>query len=484
VLSKIKKDLFSSFLFQILNFLSSFFIGIYLIKHLSVNDFGIYSILLTVSSFINIILTLNIYEYLNISLKDNKIENNVLLSSILTVTVCVNIIFILIIIFSPIKEIILSSLNISFDNLNLLLLVLIFSVFYAIYNVLMRYLMFSGQVSLYNVSNYLYLYLWFIIVFLLGFTFNLKNIFLMKVIAIIMISFLLLLIYYYSEKITIKLKINFLIIKKALSFGMGTFIAAISFFIYGALDKYMLSNMLNNNEVAYYTFANTPFNILMTIVTNILVLIMLPYINKLHERNIDDKFGLYHMLIKYITIFVMPIFIFIIIFQDNIILILGKQEYLHVGKSFIYLSISFYLSLLIFLPKHELYLSNKLKVVSSIFLISVLLNICANYILIPMYKYEGAIIGTLIANVTLIILLLQKSKILILIGLYSDLTKMSILLFIVTFVLYFIRDFIEINTSFKTILSIISVFIITYIVYIIILFNIGIIKKSDIKIIV
>lgn len=472
MINKIKKDSLNSIFFQILNFITSFLVGIYLVKTLSVQNYGVYSILLIISGFINTVINLNIFEYLNIGIKNKRSYDYILFSTVLVFSLVINIFVVILIFITPFYDFLINLFKLETSKMAMNY-VLYFSIIYVFYAIFMRYLMFYKKVFLYNIFNYIYMYMWILPFLFLSLTID--NLFLSKLIFLFLLSILLLYVYMKNERKYFLFKIDYTILKKSLKFGMGTVLATLSFFIYSTIDKVMLSYILSNEQVAYYAFSNTPFNIISTAFTSIIALIFIPYMNKFHQKNIIVKKRLYNEIIKLTIIIIVPILVLINLFSEIIIILLGKEEYLFTQESFIYISISIFIYLFLVILKQEIYLTGKLKKLSYILFFAIIINIILDFILINLIAYKGAIIATLITNMFIIGLLFKETNILSI----SDLKKCFIPVLSISLLFILFDSIVFFKDSYINIIIKIIVCSVLYLLYLQFIYKLKLIKLGD-----
>lgn len=194
------------------------------------------------------------------------------------------------------------------------------------------------------------------------------------------------------------------ILKESLIYGWGLQISQIAFWVITSSDRIMLANLTNNEFVAYYS-------ILMIGVTVMFVVVAFnnsfsAYYNKMISENLSMKeinqYIFTYLLYGFLAVLVYKLFLFC--FSDQIIMILSTKEYLVVSK-YMYLTsdiLLFYLAYLLF--SRYLHAYKMIKAVIFITLFSAILNIGLNYILIQEYGMLGALVGSIVAYLSMAIL--------------------------------------------------------------------------------
>lgn len=481
--SKIFSDAFSSILFQSLTFLFVFLINIYLIKILSVHDFGVYNVLVLFATVGSMLFSLNLHEYFAIKISSDIDQNHksrmfwTLLFSILIISIG----FSLLLLFPSVKKLILQALKIehfstAYD------LAIYFLVLQVSMLTFLRYFMFSRNVKIYNLLKFLMDTAWAIPLLVIGI--NLEIIFYSKIIAIIPILILSFYFIYRGCKKIFSLS-NFMpnlgFLKTSFVYGIGTYLATLSYFLLTLTDKFMLSYLSSNESVGFYVFANLPFNTIYNFIVGTVFLIAIPYINKYHEEDKSKKTGIHSTLFKEIILFLTPILLFIIIFSNQIVMILGKQVYSEVQDMYPLLAVNYLVFLLIIIPKQELTLNRVLMKLSYVYLFGLVLNIAMNSLLIPYYAYKGAIISTLLSNMTIFILLMKVSRLDRLFMI--DAKKISIFLVMngAVFFIFYMANIILRDVGINQLVMILVAFILYYAFYVLMAYKSGFIKKDVVR---
>jgi len=191
------------------------------------------------------------------------------------------------------------------------------------------------------------------------------------------------------------------VLKESLVYGWGLQVSQIAFWIITSSDRIMLANLVNNEFVAYYS-------ILMIGVTAMFLVVAFnnsfsAYYNKMISENISMKeinqYIFTYLLYGFLAVLVYKLFLFY--FSDNIILILSTKEYLVVSK-YMYLTsdiLLFYFAYLLF--SRYLHAYKMVKAVIFITLFSAILNVGLNYILIQEYGILGALVGSILAYLSM-----------------------------------------------------------------------------------
>ena len=179
------------------------------------------------------------------------------------------------------------------------------------------------------------------------------------------------------------------------------FIPVIAVSIYKLMDKIMLGNMTNVQNVAYYEYAERIINIPTSIITA-LGTVMLPRISNLLAKGEKNQIKFYmDKSMEYMMFLSIPICLGLIVVAPEFVPIYLGNEFVTTGSIIQYLAVT-----LIFVSWANVirtqYLIPKEK--DKIYIISVILgaivNFVINMILIPRLQTIGASIGTIFAEFT------------------------------------------------------------------------------------
>ncbi len=199
-------------------------------------------------------------------------------------------------------------------------------------------------------------------------------------------------------------KVRFKDIVKHVKPNLILFIPVIAVSIYKLMDKIMLGNMTNVENVAYYEYAERIINIPTSIITA-LGTVMLPRISNLLAKGEEKQVKFYiDKSMEYMMFLSIPICFGLIVVAPEFIPIYLGNEFVTTGNVIQFLAIT-----LIFVSWANVirtqYLIPKEK--DKIYIISVILgavvNFIINMILIPKFQAIGASIGTIFAELTVML---------------------------------------------------------------------------------
>jgi O-antigen/teichoic acid export membrane protein len=195
-------------------------------------------------------------------------------------------------------------------------------------------------------------------------------------------------------------------IKKHFKPIMTIFLATISTSIYLKLDMIMLGNLSGVESVGYYSLANKLIRFVISVVTAFGVILLPRLSNYLKNKN---KEGYYHYLsysLKYILFISIPMTSIFFVFSEEIILLVGGSKFyessnvLKLGSPIIFI-----VGLAYFIGFQILYPFGIEKYYTYSVTLAAIINCVFNYIFIPKFKHNGAICGTVIAELTGLVLM-------------------------------------------------------------------------------
>ena len=196
-----------------------------------------------------------------------------------------------------------------------------------------------------------------------------------------------------------KYKLNKLEIKKHLKPIVVIFLATVSVTLYCNFDNIMVGKMVDKESVGYYGVANRLVRIIITIAVATSSVIF-PRLQQALQNKDWDSYGKYSRdYICYTLIFAIPATVGLVVLSKGIILITAGDKFIPAIFSLQLLSpiliivpiANFFGGMILIVNNKELYYTLSVTIAAAI-------NILANYFLISLFKQNGAIIGTLIAE--------------------------------------------------------------------------------------
>lgn len=187
---------------------------------------------------------------------------------------------------------------------------------------------------------------------------------------------------------------------KVLSFVGYTTFANITGIIYAYIDSLMIGYLLNTTDVGYYRAAYTVILAVISLIS--MSDVLFPVFTQLEGISINNAI---HKLMKYTSLISFPISIVILFLSNKIILIIYGQKYLVAAQVMKILS-------LMIIPSSYNYLGTIFsakevpKYSAYVTVTSMILNVFLNYLLIKTIGIKGAALATLISKVFNIVLIL------------------------------------------------------------------------------
>ena len=206
------------------------------------------------------------------------------------------------------------------------------------------------------------------------------------------------------------IKLNDLNIIKHIKPILIIFTASLSVSIYLQLDVVMLGNV-NDKIVAYYTVPNKLIRLVMILITALGTVLVPRISNCIKNKDIENYKKYVNYSLKYILMLSVPAVIGIFLLADNIILIMAGEKFIDsILTMRILVFILFIVGIAYFLGFQILYPHNLEKYYTYSVTSAAVINFIFNYIMIPKYHQNGAALGTIIAEVTGVIMMLYFTK--------------------------------------------------------------------------
>ena len=199
-------------------------------------------------------------------------------------------------------------------------------------------------------------------------------------------------------------------LKKHIKPVLIIFAASLSVSIYLQLDVVMLGNV-SEKIVAYYTVPNKLIRLVLVVITA-LGTVLVPRITNCLKNNDMENYKKYvNYSIKYILMISIPSVVGIFLLADNIILIMAGEKFIEsILTMRILVFILFIVGIAYFLGFQLLYPHGLEKYYTYSVTIAAVINFIFNYIMIPKYYQNGAAIGTIIAELTGVMLMLYFTR--------------------------------------------------------------------------
>lgn len=188
------------------------------------------------------------------------------------------------------------------------------------------------------------------------------------------------------------------------------FAASLSVSIYLQLDVVMLGNV-SEEIVAYYTVPNKLIRLVMILITA-LGTVLVPRISNCIKNNDFENYKKYvNYSLRYILMISIPSLVGIFLLADNIIFIMAGEKFIQsILTMRILVFILFIVGVAYFLGFQILYPHGLEKYYTCSVTVAAVINFIFNYIMIPKYYQNGAAVGTIIAELTGVLMMLYFTR--------------------------------------------------------------------------
>jgi len=187
--------------------------------------------------------------------------------------------------------------------------------------------------------------------------------------------------------------------KELFMFSWPLIFTSIAGMVMGFMDTLMLGYFCTSYEVGIYNAA-LPTAILIRLFPGSIVAIYMPVITELYAREkYNDLKDAYSVVIKWVLSLAFPAFVLMVLFSDNILLLLFGTEYMIGAESMIILAFGFLISVVLSCSSGVLTAYGRTKITMGCYLIGSLTNFCLNFYLIPIYGLKGAAVATAISSI-------------------------------------------------------------------------------------
>lgn len=200
--------------------------------------------------------------------------------------------------------------------------------------------------------------------------------------------------YLFIIKEHILFSINFLLIKKILSFSYPLVISNILFISLGMSDRFLINRFDSVKSVGLYSYINKISNISRILIIDMGLILLNPYRFKIYNsKNGVSTYSKLNIIVKIaILILPYPLYFFTKYFGQ---FFTKNVEYLENFEYSFFLIIANLFYALYYLNISGLMFKNKTKYVAYIIGVTLCFNITANYLLIPIYGYLAACVSNM-----------------------------------------------------------------------------------------
>ena len=216
--------------------------------------------------------------------------------------------------------------------------------------------------------------------------------------------------------------------------------------IFSWIDSFSIGYFKTAADVGMYNAA-VPIASILIIVPALFLQLFFPLITKEYsKKNLSLINDLSKQIGKWIFILNLPILILMILFPGAVINILFGSEFVNAATSLKFLAIGMFFYSIFTISENLLSMREKTKITLMSFVLAAFLNITLNIILVPRYGINGAAISTMLSYIFWSILtLFMAKKYTSIIPLKRKMIRVFLVSLIPTLILFFIRNFFEIN---------------------------------------
>ena len=192
--------------------------------------------------------------------------------------------------------------------------------------------------------------------------------------------------------------------KELLSFSWPLVIGSFLYIFYAQMDRLLLGFFKTSEDIGIYAVA-FQISYLVTFVIFSFAFLFLPIMSALYsKKKIQDFSSLYKSTTRWIFLITLPLFLFLVFFPEEIILLLFGSLYISGTIVLRILSLAFFISTLGGLAFDVLIAMGKTKFIMITQGTGAVTNIALNVLLIPPFGIKGAAIGTACSLIIMIIM--------------------------------------------------------------------------------
>jgi O-antigen/teichoic acid export membrane protein len=395
---KISQQIGVSYFFNFLIIIFQPLLIALLTRILTLEEFGIYSLLFATISLLSVLFRFGIVEYIRSKIPGLKKEKRI---KIIITLLFFWIFFLTIMSFVLLlsKKILMRLLNIQ-NNSFIFGLSIILIIFIAQYEIIESYLSSIKKIFLSSFLNFIIKCSWIIILF--GFYFLMKDFSLTHVFFFWLIGVIISLglsLYFIRHEIfyflSHSLKLDFDKLKHALKFSTPL-IFVISFgWIVEVSDRYMINHFLGKEKVAIYSLAYGLVTVLISIPIIFQKVVQPYFVEKWNLKKDTSLF--FNIMLKYSLIMILPAIVGLFVLRKEIITIISGIKYIE-AASLIPLLLPFSLfGVVIYIFDRTMLLRDMIKQIVSIYFVAAFINILFNLYFIPKIGIFAAAYSTVIS---------------------------------------------------------------------------------------
>lgn len=227
--------------------------------------------------------------------------------------------------------------------------------------------------------------------------------------------------------------------KELVKFGYPYIFVGLAYWIFNSVDRWMLGSMTNLTEVGLYSIASK-FSYFLIFINTAFAQAWPPIALKLYGENENYK-HIYSKIFSYWFFGLAIMGILLSLFAYEILVVFTPQEYWKAATTLGILSIGIVLFGTTQITMLGISIEKKTNIFSIITWTTAIINVILNLILIPLFQALGAAVATLLSYLFLTIFYLYWSQKIHPIPIeYKKIEYSSCIIFITTFLLFFIND--------------------------------------------
>ncbi len=396
---KISKQMGISYLFSVLIIIFQLLLIIILTRKLSIQEFGVYSLLSAALAILNSFLRFGIESYTVTKIPGLDHEKKV--RTIVTILFFFSIFLIVSsLLLFLLRDVIVNALNLQ-EHLSIWVLFVPLVVTLTFFDIITYYLLSIKKIFISSFLRFLCQCLWVIVLVVFFFTmdkFSLKLVFVPWLLNVAGISIISLFFVRgeISDFIKNSWKFDWLRLKGILIFSLPLVIVTIFTLTGEYTNRFLINHFLGKTEVAWYSLATSLVGFALFI-PYILQGVLQPYFNERWNLKQDSSL-LFNIMVKYSLIFVLPAVMGIFVLRKEIILLLSNPEYLPAAPLIVVLIFFPVFNILSMLFTQTLYLRDMGKYLLLINGLALMVDIVFNLIFLPRIGVISAAYGVILSS--------------------------------------------------------------------------------------
>ena len=357
-------------------------------RHITKEEFGIYVLIIVVSTFLDSVSGLALEQSLVKFISSaNEIERKSTFMPILLIRIILNVAaVILVVLFASILMPLFDFTATEF--LNVIIILFILSSFRGLfYNLLQGMNLFKKYASVQTITSIVRVALLFLIIFLNDLT--LKNVLLVEIVAVTFTVLLQLVLIPYRD--IFQWNLNFTNIKKILNFSFPLYLSGISYFIQTQVNVFIISAYLTPVSIANYDVAGKIPQASAKGFQSFII-VFFPNLSRLlslGER--DSALKLINKSLLTFSILLNLLLLVSFLFNKEIILLLFSDKYLDSSLAFSLMMVAFYLTAMSNIMGYSLVSAGLPSITLKVNIVAGAINLIGAFLMVPLWGFMGAV---------------------------------------------------------------------------------------------